>query len=120
MEDEAKKNNPGRWYRTTNYDLRYMKKLQDQRNRIIKFEHDAMKEKPASVRGAKCFYYTCKGAFCNIQTAILLVLFFISLGFFVASVIIDEKRVDDFDPIVIDDSDPTVPLVPSPEEGGTV
>ena len=65
LELEKAKNNPGRWYRTTNYDLKYMKKLQDQRNRIIKYEHD-VKEKPVSIRGAKCFYYTCKGACCNI------------------------------------------------------
>ena len=37
MEREKAKN-PGRWYRTTNYDLKYMRKMHDQRNRIIKYE----------------------------------------------------------------------------------
>ena len=38
--EKEKAHQPGRWYRTMNYDLKYMRKLQDQRDRIIMWQPD--------------------------------------------------------------------------------
>ena len=38
--EQEKKNDPGRWWLTMNYELSHMKKLQKQRNRLLHFDPD--------------------------------------------------------------------------------
>lgn len=116
LERERAKN-PGRWYRQMNYDLHYMRKLQDQRDRIIMWEGGKQKSKSSGIRCSRCLFITCRSVFCNIQTAILWVFMCLAFAYWIYSMFVKEAPEKEFDPIVIPDADASdAPLLPQPSQ----
>ena len=44
--EQEKKNDPGRWWLTMNYELSHMKKLQKQRNRLLHYDPNKQRLDP--------------------------------------------------------------------------
>ena len=116
--EKEKKNDPARWYRTMNFELDYMKKLQEQRDRIIMLDPNKQTPKPAITRVSRCTFYFCKSVFCDVQTAFFTFCMLVSLVFWIVSVVLGNAPQEEYDPVVIPDVDPSKPVPSTVPDAG--
>ena len=97
-----------------NFELEYMKKLQEQRDRIIRLDPNKQQQQSGILRLSKCTFYFCKSVFCDVQTAFFTFCCLVALVFWIVSVALGDAPKEEFSPIVVPDKDPSVPVPPAP------
>ena len=107
--EQEKKNEPGRWWLTMNYELSHMKKLQKQRNRLLHFDSSKQKLEPGVQRCSSYMFVWCRGVFCDAQSVIFTLCALVGFVLWIWSVLIGVAPVEELSPITIQDVDPLPP-----------
>ena len=100
-----------------NFELDYMKKLQEQRDRIIRLDPNRQEQKSGVLRFSRCTFYFCRSVFCDVQTAFFTFCCLVALAFWIVSLLLGDAPKEEFSPIGVPDKDPSKPVpevIPAP------
>lgn len=89
-----------------NFELEYMKKLQEQRDRIIMLDETKQELQPGIVRFSRCSFRFFKSIFCDVQSAFFTLCCLIALGFWIMSVVLGDAPKEEYAPVSVPDVDP--------------